>query len=58
MAFLKLDKIVFVIAGKDDRKPLMTAPETRHQLGISVLENFAPIFCAPMPSYFPAGGLA
>jgi hypothetical protein len=29
MAFLKLDKIVFVIAGKDDRKPLMTAPETR-----------------------------
>ena len=44
MAVLKLDKIVFVIAGKDDRKPLMTAPETRHQLGISVLENFAPIF--------------
>ncbi len=44
MAFLKLDKIVFVIAGKDDRKPQMTAPETRHQLGISVLENFAPIF--------------
>ena len=44
MAFLKLDKIVFMIAGSDDRKPGMTAAETRHQLGISVLENFAPIF--------------
>ena len=44
VAFLKLDKIVFVIAGRDDRKPLMTPPEIRHQLGVSVLENFSPIF--------------
>jgi len=44
VAFLKLDKIVFVIAGKDDRKPLMTSPEIRHRLGVSVLEKFSPIF--------------
>jgi nicotinic acid mononucleotide adenylyltransferase len=44
IALMKLDKVVFVIAGRDERKPSMTAAETRHLLGKSALEDFSPIF--------------
>ena len=42
-AFLKLDKVVFVVAGNDPRKPSMAPAETRHLLARSVLEPFSPI---------------
>ncbi len=41
---LKLDKIVFVIAGDDRRKPSMLPAEARHHLGRSVVEAFRPLF--------------
>ncbi len=44
MAALELDKVAFVIAGSDSRKPRMTPAETRHSLARSVLESFSPIF--------------
>ena len=44
MAASKLDKVVFVIAGSDPRKPSMTSEETRHHLGRSVIEMFHPLF--------------
>lgn len=44
MASMTLDKIVFVIAGTDRRKPSMLSAETRHRLGRSVIETFDPVF--------------
>jgi nicotinic acid mononucleotide adenylyltransferase len=44
MVQVKLDKIIFVIAGRDRRKPSMTSEETRHHLGQSVIESFHPLF--------------
>jgi nicotinic acid mononucleotide adenylyltransferase len=44
MVSLRLDKVVFVIAGTDSRKPSMLPAEIRHQLGRSVIETFAPVF--------------
>lgn len=41
---LDVDKIVFVLAGDDVRKPKMTPVETRHPMGREVLDIFAPFF--------------
>jgi len=44
MAELKLDKVVFVIAGDDPRKTKMTQAPFRHAMGRHVLGMFAPLF--------------
>ncbi|MBI5202742.1 MAG: hypothetical protein HY925_14210 [Elusimicrobia bacterium] len=44
IAKLKLDKVVFILAGDDPRKPTMTPASVRHPMGRSVLERFAPFF--------------
>lgn len=41
---LSVDKVVFVLAGDDPRKPTMTPVLDRHPMGIAVLEGFAPFF--------------
>ncbi len=41
---LSVDKVVFVLAGDDPRKPAMTPVLERHPMGISVLDGFAPFF--------------
>ena len=41
---LGLDKVVFVLAGDDERKPNMTPVATRHPMGQEVLELFSPFF--------------
>jgi hypothetical protein len=44
MASMSLDKIVYLIAGEDSRKPGMASARARHQLGRSVIEKFNPLF--------------
>jgi len=44
IAQFRLDKIVYVIAGKDPRKPDLLPLSIRHQMGEEVLEIFAPFF--------------
>jgi len=44
MATLRLDKVVFLIAGEDSRKSSMLSARTRHQLGRSVIDRFYPLF--------------
>jgi nicotinate-nucleotide adenylyltransferase len=44
IAELKLDKVVFVLAGDDPRKPSMTKASVRHPLGRAVLDTFKPFF--------------
>lgn len=41
---LDVDKVVFVLAGDDPRKPAMTPVEQRHPMGREVLALFAPFF--------------
>ncbi|MEQ1917558.1 MAG: hypothetical protein ABL955_00035 [Elusimicrobiota bacterium] len=41
---LNVDKVVFVLAGDDVRKPNMTPVEQRHPMGREVLDIFAPFF--------------
>ncbi|MFA6316173.1 MAG: hypothetical protein WC943_02050 [Elusimicrobiota bacterium] len=41
---LKLDKVVFILAGDDPRKPNMTKTALRHPMGQAVLAAFAPFF--------------
>ncbi|MDP3543946.1 MAG: hypothetical protein Q8T11_15870 [Elusimicrobiota bacterium] len=41
---LSVDKVVFVLAGDDPRKPAMTPVLERHPMGIEVLNGFAPFF--------------
>ncbi len=41
---LKLDKVVFILAGDDPRKPGMTPASIRHPMGRALLERFAPFF--------------
>lgn len=41
---LGVDKVVFVLAGDDPRKPTMTPVVTRHPMGREVLAAFAPFF--------------
>lgn len=41
---LGVDKVVFVLAGDDPRKPTMTPVATRHPMGREVLDAFAPFF--------------
>lgn len=42
IAELKLDKVVFVMAGDDPRKPNMTKAAIRHPLGRAALDTLAP----------------
>lgn len=44
MASMKLDKVIFIIAGEDSRKPSMISTETRHRLARSAIETFNPLF--------------
>ncbi|MBI4346714.1 MAG: hypothetical protein HY553_07645 [Elusimicrobia bacterium] len=44
IAKLKLDKVVFILAGDDPRKPAMTPAFIRHPMGRAVLARFAPFF--------------
>lgn len=44
VAHLKLDKVIYVLAGDDPRKPQMTPASIRHPLGISVLNLFNPFY--------------
>jgi len=44
MESFALDKIIFVIAGKDSRKPDMAPEALRHSMAISVLKLFHPLF--------------
>jgi len=44
MAELQLDKVVFVLAGDDARKPDMTEADFRHPMGRAVLDTFSPLF--------------
>ncbi|MBI2385310.1 MAG: hypothetical protein HYV14_04770 [Elusimicrobia bacterium] len=41
---LSVDKVVFVLAGDDPRKPTMTPVLDRHPMGVEVLKGFAPFF--------------
>lgn len=41
---LGVDKVVFVLAGDDPRKPAMTPVVTRHPMGREVLDAFSPFF--------------
>ncbi len=41
---LGVDKVVFVLAGDDPRKPTMTPVADRHPMGREVLDLFAPFF--------------
>ncbi len=41
---LNVDKVIFVLAGDDVRKPSMTPVEQRHPMGREVLNLFAPFF--------------
>lgn len=44
MAEHKLDKVVFVLAGDDPRKPQMTPSGFRHAMGRAVMDVFSPLF--------------
>lgn len=44
MAAFRLDKVVFVLAGDDPRKPNLTPSSFRHPMGRAVLDQFAPLF--------------
>lgn len=44
MADLRLDKVVYVLAGDDPRKPKMTPASVRHPMGEHVLSGFGPLF--------------
>ena len=44
MAAFRLDKVVFILAGDDPRKPDMTKAGLRHTMGRAVLDQFAPFF--------------
>jgi hypothetical protein len=46
MAEFRLDKVVFILAGDDPRKPHMTPASLRHAMGRAVLAVFAPLFAA------------
>ena len=40
----KLDKVVYILAGNDPRKPYLLPTPIRHQIGEEVLRGFAPFF--------------
>lgn len=44
IASMRLDKVVFIIAGADSRKPSMLSADARHRLGRSVIGKFHPLF--------------
>jgi len=44
MGIMGLDKIIFLIAGVDSRKPSMLSAVARHRLGRSAIEIFHPLF--------------
>ncbi len=44
IAELRLDKVYYMLAGDDPRKPNMTPADKRHPMGQAVLDVFAPLF--------------
>ncbi len=51
MARFELDKVIYVLAGSDERKPGITPPAIRHPIGRTILNMFTPLF-----DYLPRGG--
>ncbi|HUJ74917.1 MAG TPA: hypothetical protein VL359_08665 [bacterium] len=50
LARLGLDKVVFLIAGTDPRKPMLAPAEERHRLARAMIEMFRPLFAySPLP---------
>jgi hypothetical protein len=49
MSRLQLDKVVFIIAGSDPRKPHLLPAPIRHRIGRQVLDVFSPFLaCSPI----------
>ncbi len=44
IAMFKLDKVIYVIAGDDPRKPGIISAEMRHRIGEETLKAFSPLF--------------
>jgi nicotinic acid mononucleotide adenylyltransferase len=44
MAQLRLDKLVYIIAGSDPRKPGLVSHKGRHEIGKNLIEMFNPLF--------------
>lgn len=44
MASIGLDKVIFIIAGADRRKPSLLSADIRHRLGRSIIKMFHPLF--------------
>jgi phosphoribosyl 1,2-cyclic phosphodiesterase len=44
METFALDKVIYVVAGSDSRKPHMTPAETRYDMARSLLKLFSPLF--------------
>ncbi len=44
IARFKLNKVVYVLSGSDERKPGMTPPGIRHPMGRTILNRFTPLF--------------
>jgi len=44
LVLMKLDRVIFVIAGEDPRKPFMLQQEIRHRLARTVIDAFEPFF--------------
>jgi hypothetical protein len=44
MALYKLDKVIYVIAGSDPRKPDLLCADIRHRMGQDILQLFSPLF--------------
>ena len=44
MAQLRLDKVIYIIAGSDPRKPALVSQEARHAVGKNLIEMFSPLF--------------
>jgi nicotinic acid mononucleotide adenylyltransferase len=43
-AQLRLDKVIYIIAGSDPRKPDLVSQEIRHAVGKNLIEMFSPLF--------------
>jgi len=44
LVLMKLDRVVFVIAGEDPRKPFLLPAEIRHRMARSIIDIFEPFF--------------
>jgi hypothetical protein len=57
MAICRLDKVIYVIAGNDPRKPNLPRSVIRHRIGRNILGVFRPLFaCTPISLHSAADG--